>query len=136
MGFGWSTAFIQPGIHHSNQRKMLRRGIGPQRIGSYDSAIESGVAKFMVELQKFQGNPNPALLRYVVPESSNLYMCTGADLAISTIGRMVTNFTYGDKLWEEMGDKLTHWNVDCMDLVNEAFFGFWPVDFLHFCKLS
>ncbi|KIM20898.1 hypothetical protein M408DRAFT_41311, partial [Serendipita vermifera MAFF 305830] len=34
MGNQWNPAFIQPGHHHANQRKMLRRGLGPQRVGS------------------------------------------------------------------------------------------------------
>jgi cytochrome P450 len=58
MAFGWGTPFLQPGPHHSNQRKMLRRGIGPQRVGSYDPIIESEIAKLMTELERFQGNPN------------------------------------------------------------------------------
>jgi cytochrome P450 len=52
MSFKWSTAFIQPGPSHSNQRKMLRRGIGPQSVGSYDPSIEVEVAKLMEETLK------------------------------------------------------------------------------------
>ncbi|PVF97327.1 cytochrome P450 [Serendipita vermifera] len=114
MDLGWSTAFIQPGPHHSNQRKMLRRGIGPQRIGSYDSLIETAVAKLMAELETFQGNPSPTILR--------------------SIGVMVSKFTYGEKIWGEMGDNLTNWNMEIMELANEAVFTVWLVDFLHFLR--
>jgi hypothetical protein len=53
----------------------------------------------------------------------------------SALGRMVIKFTYGERIWEEMGDVLVPWNVENMDLINEAFFGVWPVDFFHFCTL-
>ncbi|PVF97330.1 cytochrome P450 [Serendipita vermifera] len=114
MKFGWSTAFIQPGPSHSNQRKMLRRGIGPQRVGSYDPTIESEVAKFMQELVSFEGHP------YLTVQL--------------LIGRMVSKFTYGEKIWDEMGDGLSHWNLEVMDLINEAFFGVWLVEFFHFLR--
>jgi cytochrome P450 len=65
MKVGWSTAFIQPGTSHSNQRKMLRRGIGPQRIGSYDPTMEFEIARFMPELEAFEGNPYLIIQQYV-----------------------------------------------------------------------
>ncbi|PVF92957.1 cytochrome P450 [Serendipita vermifera] len=114
MGTGWSVSLLQPGHHHTNQRKMLRRGIGPQRIGSYDSWIESSVAKLMPELENFQGNPK--LMFY------------------HTIGHMVTKITYGEKIWDEMGSDLVSWNVEVMDLINEAFFGSWLVDFFRILR--
>lgn len=57
MKTAWATSFIQPGHRHSQQRKMIRRGIGPQRVGSYDSSIETEVAKLMVELEMLEGSP-------------------------------------------------------------------------------
>ncbi|PVF92959.1 cytochrome P450 [Serendipita vermifera] len=102
MNLGWTTTLIQPGFHHSNQRKMMRRAIGPQRIETYNSSIELAVAELMVELETFRGNPKRSIYR--------------------TVGRM------------EMGTNLIPWNVELTGLVNEAFFGFWLVDFFHFCK--
>lgn len=52
---------MEPSISHSNQRKMIRRGIGPQRIKSYDPSIESEVAKLMTVLEMVQGDPNLTL---------------------------------------------------------------------------
>jgi cytochrome P450 len=63
MGWQWNVALLQPGPHHSNQRKMLRRGIGPQAIGSYNLQIEKAAANLMVNLQDFEGNPHHLLLR-------------------------------------------------------------------------
>jgi hypothetical protein len=37
---------------------MLRRALGPQRVGSHDPVVESEVAKLMVALNTFRGNPN------------------------------------------------------------------------------
>jgi cytochrome P450 len=65
MKLGWSPAFVQPGPNHSNQRKMLRRAIGPQRVASYDPTMEFEVAKFMLELGTFQGHPFLTLQLYV-----------------------------------------------------------------------
>ncbi|KIM28318.1 hypothetical protein M408DRAFT_329423 [Serendipita vermifera MAFF 305830] len=115
MGFQWSPVLAQPGLHHSNQRKMLRRGIGPQRVGSHDPIIEKNITKLMLTLQRFQGDPHPLMLR--------------------AIGDIVIEVTYGTKLPSSMNRGLSSWNIEVMDLVNPAFFAFWLVDifpFLHF----
>ncbi|PVF92956.1 cytochrome P450 [Serendipita vermifera] len=114
MTIDWSIPVLQPGAPLANQRKMLRRGIGPQRIGSYDHLVESSVAKLMAELETFQGNPKFTFLH--------------------AMGRMVIEFTYGEQIWHELGDKLIPWNIKNMELINEAFFGFWLVDFFHFLR--
>jgi hypothetical protein len=44
---------------------MLRKAIGPQRVGSYDPLIEAQVARLMPVLNTFQGNPIDMMLRYV-----------------------------------------------------------------------
>jgi cytochrome P450 len=63
MGWKWSLAVVQPGPSHSNQRKMLRRAIGPQRVGSHDAYIESETAKLLTTFEKFEGDPNLTLQR-------------------------------------------------------------------------
>ncbi|PVF93579.1 cytochrome P450 [Serendipita vermifera] len=114
VGWNWNLGLVQPGIHHSNQRKMLRRAIGPQRVGSHDPLIESVVAKLMTVLNTFEGNPN--------------------DVIQDCIGDMVSKVTYGDQIWDEMGQDLSHWNKDVMSIVNEAAFSFWLVDIFHFLR--
>jgi hypothetical protein len=57
---------LQPGSHLSNQRKMLRRAIGPQRVGSHDSRIESDVAKLAIVMNTFQGAPVDIVQEYVI----------------------------------------------------------------------
>jgi hypothetical protein len=52
----------------------------------------------------------------------------------SYIGEMVSTTAYGQQIWDEMGEDLSHWNKDVMAMVNEAAFSFWLVDIFHFCE--
>jgi hypothetical protein len=47
---------------------------------------------------------------------------------------MVSTTAYGQQIWDEMGEDLSHWNKDVMAMVNEAAFSFWLVDIFHFCE--
>ncbi|PVF97322.1 cytochrome P450 [Serendipita vermifera] len=76
MGWEWEMPLLQPGPHHSNQRKMLHRAIGTQRVGSHDPRIESEVAKLVAVLSTFQGTPITVVQEY--------------------IGRMVSKAVYGE----------------------------------------
>jgi hypothetical protein len=75
MGWGWDLAFLQPGHQFSTQRKMLRRSLGPQAVGSHDTHLESEVVKFMTVLDTFQGHPGETIREYVhhsnFPQSIN-----------------------------------------------------------------
>lgn len=57
MGWGWSLAFLDPGHALLEQRKMLRRGIGPQRIASHNPQIEKTTSEIIVGLKAFEGDP-------------------------------------------------------------------------------
>ncbi|PVF97215.1 cytochrome P450 [Serendipita vermifera] len=111
MGWEWIITFLSLGVNHSNQRKMIRRGLGPQRVGCYDANIESAVEKLMTVLDTFQGNP-----------SQTIKHCLGHLTSIST---------YGDQILKEMGSDLSHWNHEAMDTMAEAIFSFWLVDVFH-----
>jgi hypothetical protein len=65
MDWGWEMPLIQPGVHHSNQRKMLRRAIGPQRVARHYTRIESEVSKLITVLNTFQGAPISVIQEYV-----------------------------------------------------------------------
>jgi cytochrome P450 len=65
MGMDWVVAHIQPGPRLSEQRKMLRRGIGPQRVGSHDEKIEKHATRLMVSLNNFKGSPRELIQRSV-----------------------------------------------------------------------
>ncbi|KIM28309.1 hypothetical protein M408DRAFT_23713 [Serendipita vermifera MAFF 305830] len=114
MGFQWAFTFLQPGFRHSTQRKMLRRGIGPQRVGSHDQTIEKNVTKLMISLSASQGNPR--------------HLIKGA------LGKIVIEVTYGNNLPAVMNKELSSWNLEAMDLLDDAFFKFWPVDVFHFLR--
>ncbi|KIM28312.1 hypothetical protein M408DRAFT_329418 [Serendipita vermifera MAFF 305830] len=114
MRIKWLTSLIQPGLHHSNQRKMLRRGIGPQRVGSHDSIIESNASKLMITLQNFNGDPRSLILQ--------------------AVGKIVIEVAYGTKLPMSMSKGLSSWNNELMELANHAFFNFWFVDIFHFLR--
>ena len=45
---------------------MLRRGIGPQRVGLHSENIEKNAAKLLLALQGFEGNPFSGLLQFVL----------------------------------------------------------------------
>jgi hypothetical protein len=50
------------------------------------------------------------------------------------VGELVTRATYGDRVWEEMGQDLLLWNRDAIAVIAEAAFSFWLVDVFHFCE--
>jgi hypothetical protein len=66
MGWQWNPLFIQPGVHLANQRKMFRRAMGPQRVGSHDPLIEFEVSKLLTVLETFKGSPEHTVLQYVI----------------------------------------------------------------------
>jgi hypothetical protein len=53
------------GPHLSEQRKMLPRGIGPQRVGSHNEKIEKHTTQLMVALNNFQGSPRKLIQMFV-----------------------------------------------------------------------
>ena len=59
MGWRWLPGFLEPGPSHSNQRKMLRRGIGPQRLGGHNPILERVTANLMLEMRDLKGDLPP-----------------------------------------------------------------------------
>ncbi|KIM28343.1 hypothetical protein M408DRAFT_329443 [Serendipita vermifera MAFF 305830] len=114
MKWQWSTAFIQPGPSHSNQRKMLRRGIGPQRVGSHTPNIEKNTGKLMLTLHSLEGNPHSEIMR--------------------NVGQIVVEITYGEKMGALIGEEISSWSIEALKLITEAIVAFWPVDILHFLR--
>ncbi|PVG04930.1 cytochrome P450 [Serendipita vermifera] len=114
LGWDWMLAFVQPNSHHANQRKMFRRGIGPQKINSHDELIESEVEKLMPVLQTFQGNPLPAVQH--------------------AVSQILIKLTYGEKIWAEMGEDLVRADIEAVDRLTKAIFTFWYVDVFHFLR--
>ncbi|KIM28306.1 hypothetical protein M408DRAFT_329415 [Serendipita vermifera MAFF 305830] len=112
MGIKWSTSSIQPGPLHSERRKMLRRGIGPQRVVSHDYVVEKNVNRLIVKLQSVQGDPQPVVAR--------------------AVGDIVIEVTYGTKLAAMMKKELSSWNIEILGLLTTTVFNFWFVNIFHF----
>lgn len=102
---------MEPGPSHSNQRRLLHQGVGPQRVGSHNHVIENTTAKLMLELQGLQGNP--------------------AALVQAAFGRLVLEVTYGTEIAKTTAEQLASFNVEAMKLINDSFFELWLVDFFH-----
>lgn len=47
------------------------------------------------------------------------------------MGRIVLEVVYGTEITKRLGEGLTSWNLEAMDMVNESFFEFWFVDIFH-----
>ncbi|KIM28405.1 hypothetical protein M408DRAFT_23786 [Serendipita vermifera MAFF 305830] len=114
MGLAWTLPNLPPGGKHAEVRKMMRRAIGPQRVGHHDPVVEKCAARLALKLQTVKGDPSQIIL--------------------GEIGRLVTTVTYGEEMWKTMGDDLAKWNLEEMHYVNEAFFNFWPVDIFTFMR--
>ncbi|KIM23782.1 hypothetical protein M408DRAFT_250244 [Serendipita vermifera MAFF 305830] len=114
MGWHWGTTFQQPGPHHSIQRKLLRRGIGPQGIASHNTKIEDNANKLMLALEGFEGNPYELVLH-----------CTG---------QLIIEVTYGTEILKTMAKELSSWNHEALDLLSSSFTTFWLVDIFHFLR--
>jgi hypothetical protein len=90
MSWGWGMVFLEPGPHHSEQRKMLRKGIGPQRIGSHGEKVEKNADKLMLTFNNFRGDPFPHILRCVpVPPTGSTHLFAHPDLVPITLNSVL-----------------------------------------------
>jgi len=51
----------------------------------------------------------------------------------STVGDIVIELTYGKKVRVALGKDFSTWNLEAVDLINDAFLKFWFVDIFKFC---
>ncbi|KAG8825363.1 hypothetical protein FRC19_011600 [Serendipita sp. 401] len=114
MKLNWMLSLIQPGVHHSNQRKMIRRGIGPSTIGSYDPRVERITCDFMLRLAKTQG---------YVP-----------DIVMEAMSQVIIEVAYGEEIWKRSGKMLSDYNHEIMHLAEIGLFNVWAVDFVHILR--
>jgi hypothetical protein len=126
MGWEWNLAFMDPDPPVLEQRKLLRRGIGPQRIASHNPLIEKAAAEMMVKLKMFEGDP-AIIVKESVQVNPIIYETEMCPYSSST-GQMVIQLTYGEQMWKSMGAELAAWNTEAMGLVDKAFVGVWLVD--------
>ncbi|KAG8825362.1 hypothetical protein FRC19_011599 [Serendipita sp. 401] len=114
MKLGWLLSMIQPGIRHTNQRRMIRKAIGPAAIGSHDPHLEQIGNDLALQLAEFQG---------YVP-----------NLVQNVMSRVIVEITYGREIWKRAGEELATNNHELMHLSEIGLFNFWSVNFLHFLR--
>jgi hypothetical protein len=93
MDWGWSSFFMEADSHHLKQRKMMRRGTGPQGIGRYNHLFESEVTRVAMDLQTVQGSP---LGR--IQESVNAHSLSIRNF-INILSQNVRLYNHQDGLW-------------------------------------
>jgi hypothetical protein len=77
---------------------MIHQAIGSQNVRNYNTLIEAGVAKLLLELETFHGNPN--LIVHVEFDMTTIIhhlkrLRGGSDLLGRAFSRMVVRATYG-----------------------------------------
>jgi hypothetical protein len=65
MEWNWFPTLRQPDKTHQDVRKMLNRGIGPQKLGSHHELFETCTKEFLLNLNTIQGDPVPSVTEYV-----------------------------------------------------------------------
>lgn len=63
MDFKWGVTLRQADKIHQEVRKMFRKGIGPQRIGSHDEFLEDCTKDLMLSFAALQGDPIPLVTK-------------------------------------------------------------------------
>ncbi|KAG8805665.1 hypothetical protein FRC17_005399, partial [Serendipita sp. 399] len=114
MKLGWILTMLQPGGHHANQRRMIRKAIGPSAIAGHDAHFEKITNDFMLQLSTFKGEVPPEVM--------------------TIMSRIIIEITYGKEIWKTAGQELAERNRETIHLAELGLFNFWPVDFLHFLR--
>lgn len=63
MDWKWGLPLRQADKNHQEMRKMLRRGIGPQRIGSHDELLEVCAKELILNFRIAKGDPIPLITK-------------------------------------------------------------------------
>lgn len=108
MGWGWSVVLRNADSAHLAMKRMLRRGIGLQRISSHDLLFEQSANQLLLSLRGVQGN--------------------SFSLIQATVGGLLVELTYGKEVWSTIGQDLVNLNVEVMDMINRTNNKLWLVD--------
>lgn len=63
MDWQWVLTSRQPDKDFHEIRKMLRHGLGPQVVESYDTLIDDCCKEVVLRLNGFQGDPTPVIAK-------------------------------------------------------------------------
>ncbi|PVF96176.1 cytochrome P450 [Serendipita vermifera] len=114
MYHGWFMVLAQPGHRHEQQRRILKKSIGTQRVPEYDNIIETEAAALLEALSGFRGDPHSALT--------------------ASVGTVIFKISYGEKIYREHGDELIRVNKRRIELATWAYPRVWLVNFLPFLQ--
>ncbi|PVF96182.1 cytochrome P450 [Serendipita vermifera] len=109
MSIDWFTALLQPGHTLTEQRKFIRKAIGPQTAQEYDWMIQSESIPLIQSLSGFVGDPLPKLVR--------------------AVGAVILKSGFGEKIYREHGEEMTRLNTQRAELSTWVFTKFWLVNF-------
>lgn len=96
----WFTINQQPGPAHTEQRKIIRKAIGPQEVPHYDYVLEQEAEKLLKRLSGFKGDPRPLL--------------------VQSAGAVITIISYGQKVYDKHGEDLVETNRKRADIVTRT----------------
>ncbi|CAG7852712.1 O-methylsterigmatocystin oxidoreductase Short=OMST oxidoreductase; AltName: Full=Aflatoxin B synthase; AltName: Full=Aflatoxin biosynthesis protein Q; AltName: Full=Cytochrome P450 64 [Serendipita indica DSM 11827] len=105
---GFTMVLSQPGPDFKEQRRIFHGSIGPQAIKEYDSLILQRSLELLEALSKFEGDVFPLLMRVV--------------------GGILTTIAYGEKIYQDHGERLVAINTENIGLIAYAFTQIWSVD--------
>ncbi|CCA73622.1 hypothetical protein PIIN_07575 [Serendipita indica DSM 11827] len=114
MKFDWSLPMSQPNAEFNEQRKILRRVIGPQEVTSFDYLLEEQAAGLVESLSGHSGDPHDQIIR--------------------AVGRVIIKLAYGERVCQEHGDDLAKMNAQNSDMVVYVLTQLWFVNLFPILK--
>ncbi|PVF96179.1 cytochrome P450 [Serendipita vermifera] len=114
MYFHWTPILVQPGLNHTEQRKPLRKAIGPQSVHEYDRIIQNGASNIIKALLTSDGDPFLPISREV--------------------GAVVISCAFGEKVQREHGGDLIETNRQRAKLNAMVMSRFWIVNIFPFVQ--
>ncbi|PVF91243.1 cytochrome P450 [Serendipita vermifera] len=114
MGWEWSLGTRQADTTHLAMRKILRHGIGPQRVSIHDPLIEQVSSRWLPTAQNLKGE---------IIQPLSLLM-----------GEIIISMAYGRRIWNAHGPELVKLNNEAIDLVSKSFTQFWFVDIFNWMR--
>jgi hypothetical protein len=99
MDWGWSSFFMEPDSHHLKQRRMMRRGVGPQGTSRCNHLFELEVTRAAIDLQTVQGSPMGR-----IQESVNAHSLSIRDV-INILSQNVRLYNHQDGLWRAIVER-------------------------------
>lgn len=114
LGWDWKLSFRQADETHQALRKILRLGIGPQCVSSFDPTIENASNQWLLSIRDVNGDPLPSVYQI--------------------IGEVIISVAYGRQIWDAYGPELVKLNNESVNILNTTFVQFWLVDIFNWMR--